>query len=87
MRVELLEQVSVSWEVIMGALDSSDIVLSISEGTLFWDDGDAASKLIELQILSDTMEEINESFMVRLYDPKKWCCTWSAQYGDDFSHR
>ncbi len=63
-----LEQVSVSWEVIMGALDSSDIVLL--EGTLSWDDGDAVSKSIELQILSDTVEEINESFMVRLYDPK-----------------
>jgi choice-of-anchor B domain-containing protein len=63
-----LEQVSVSWEVIMGALDSSDIVLP--EGTLSWDDGDAVSKSIELQILSDTVEEINESFMVRLYDPK-----------------
>ena len=62
------EQVSVSWEVIMGALDSSDMI--ISEGTLSWDDGDAASKSIELQILSDTVEEINESFMVRLYDPK-----------------
>ena len=63
-----LEQVSVSWEVIMGALDSSDMI--ISEGTLSWDDGDAVSKSIELQILSDTVEEINESFMVRLYDPK-----------------
>ncbi len=62
------EQVSVSWEVIMGALDSSDIVLS--EGTLSWSDGDVASKSIELQILSDTVGEINESFMVRLYDPK-----------------
>ena len=62
------EQVSVSWEVIMGALDSSDMI--ISEGILSWDDGDAASKSIELQILSDTVEEANESFMVRLYDPK-----------------
>ena len=62
------EQVSVSWEVIMGALDSSDMI--ISEGTLSWDDGDVASKSIELQILSDTVVEINESFMVRLYDPK-----------------
>ncbi len=62
------EQVSVSWEVIIGALDSSDMI--ISEGTLSWDDGDAVSKSIELQILSDTVEEINESFMVRLYDPK-----------------
>ena len=52
----------------MGALDSSDMI--ISEGTLSWDDGDVASKSIELQILSDSLEETNESFMVRLYDPK-----------------
>ena len=52
----------------MGALDSNDMI--ISEGTLSWDDGDAVSKSIELQILSDSVEETNESFMVRLYDPK-----------------
>ena len=61
-------QVSVSWEVIMGALDSSDI--AISEPVLTWEDGDTNSKLIDLQIIEDNVIEANESFIVRLYDPK-----------------
>ena len=61
-------QVSVSWEVIMGALDSTDI--AISEPVLTWEDGDTNSKLIDLQIVEDSVIETNESFIVRLYDPK-----------------
>tara|TARA_B100001248_G_scaffold215645_1_gene170449 strand:- start:226 stop:2733 length:2508 start_codon:yes stop_codon:yes gene_type:complete len=61
-------QVSVSWELIMGALDSNDIVLS--EGVLTWDDGDINRKSIDLQILIDTSEDINETFIVRLYNPQ-----------------
>ena len=61
-------QVSVSWEIIMGALDSNDIVLS--EGVLTWDDGDITRKSIDLQILIDTSEDINETFIVRLYNPQ-----------------
>jgi choice-of-anchor B domain-containing protein len=60
--------VSVGWELIMGALDSNDI--ENASGVLNWNDGENASKTIELQILGDSVEESNESFMVRLFDPK-----------------
>ena len=52
----------------MGALDSNDI--ENASGVLSWNDGENTSKTIELQILGDSLEEINESFMVRLFDPK-----------------
>lgn len=40
-----------------------------STGTLIWSDGDAAAKIIEIEILGDSLEEANETVLLGLAAP------------------
>ena len=60
--------VSVKWELLAGATDSDD--LSMASGVLSWADGDDQSQEIVIPINANDGDEHQESFFVRLYDPR-----------------
>ncbi|MEM7259769.1 MAG: choice-of-anchor B family protein, partial [Pseudomonadota bacterium] len=59
--------ISVAWELIGATADSTDV--SNSSGTLSWNDGDAASKTITLNLVSDGNAEGLERALLRLHAP------------------
>ena len=60
--------VSVKWELLAGATDNDD--LSIDSGVLSWADGDDQSQEILIPINTNDGDEHQESFFIRLYDPR-----------------
>ena len=62
------DEVSVSWEIIAGNADSNDI--SIESGELVWDAGENSSKVLNIPIKTDSLPESEESFFVRLFNPR-----------------
>ena len=60
--------VSVKWELLAGATDNDD--LSMDSGVLSWADGDDQSQEILIPINTNDGDEHQESFFIRLYDPR-----------------
>ena len=60
--------VSVKWELLAGATDDDD--LSMDSGVLSWADGDDQSHEIVIPINTNDGDEHQESFFIRLYDPR-----------------
>ena len=60
--------VSVKWELLAGATDSDD--LSMDSGVLSWANGDDQSQEILIPINTNDGDEHQESFFIRLYDPR-----------------
>ena len=59
---------TVSYEILPGSADLEDFV--VISGELQWTTNDTQPKSIVLQTNNDTLNEINESVFVRLFDPK-----------------